>query len=112
MNTLSPAELKAKIDASESITIVDLQVAHEYEHRHIPGAINIPGDQAFEQHVEELLKDKEAAIVLYGEFDELGKGSEGAERLEKLGYTNVSRLTGGLMGWMEAGFMVEGGRES
>jgi rhodanese-related sulfurtransferase len=112
MNVLSPQDLKVQIDSGIAPTIVDLQFIHEYEHRHIPGAINIPGDQKFEEHAQETLKDKAAAIVVYGEFDELQKGSEGAERLEKLGYTNVSRLTGGLMGYMEAGFTVEGGWES
>ena len=59
-----------------------------------------------------LLKDKDADIVLYGEFDELGKGSLVAEALSIAGYTKVSRLAGGMMGWMEAGFGVEGGQES
>ena len=58
------------------------------------------------------MKDKDADIVLYGEFDELGKGSQVAEALQQAGYTKVSRLVGGMMGWMEAGYGVENGSES
>jgi rhodanese-related sulfurtransferase len=112
MNAISPQDLKTKIDAAEAITIVDLQDAHEYEHRHIPGAINVPITDKCDEACATILKEKDSAIVVYGEFDELGKGSQAAETLEKMGYTNLSRLTGGLMGWMEAGYMIEGGRES
>ena len=58
------------------------------------------------------MRDKDAITVLYGEFDEMGKGAAAAETLVKAGFTKVVRLAGGVMGWMEAGYPVEGGQES
>lgn len=112
MNAITPQELKAKIEAGETCTIVDLQDPHNYEHRHIPGAINIPVDDKCDEGCAAILKDHDQMLVLYGEFDELGKGSKAAETLTAEGYANICRLTGGLMGWMEAGYAIEGGKES
>ena len=39
---MKPQELKAAIDAGSAVTLVDLQDAHSYAHRHIPGALNVP----------------------------------------------------------------------
>ena len=112
MESLSPQELKAKCDAGASVTIVDLQSPASYEHRHIPGAVHMEPSPTCGEECANLLKDKDADIVLYGEFDELGKGEQVAEMLITAGYTKVSRLVGGMMGWMEAGYGVEGGQES
>jgi rhodanese-related sulfurtransferase len=112
MEILSVTDLKSKIDGGTPLTIVDLQDPANFEHRHIPGAVNIPMDDKYNVAYADILKDKDATIVLYGEFDELGKGAEAAEHLTAAGYTNLIRLTGGLMGWMEAGYAVEGGKAS
>lgn len=108
---MNAKELKSALDADRAITIVDLQDAHSYQHRHIPGAINVPSTASADE-CQRCLTDKGANIVVYGEYDELGKGAEAIEGLKKLGYGNVERLDGGMMGWMEAGFAVEGGTES
>lgn len=112
MESLSSQELKAKRDAGASVTVVDLQSSEGYGHRHIPGAVHMEPSPMCGEDCANLLKDKDADIVLYGEFDELGKGSLVAQTLATAGYTKVSRLAGGMMGWMEAGYGVEGGQES
>lgn len=112
METLSPQDLKAQCDAGTPVTIVDLQSIEGYIHRHIPGSVHMNPLASCDEECARLLKDKDAKIVLYGEFDELGKGSQVAEVLTAAGYTQVARLSGGMMGWMEAGYSVEGGQES
>ena len=112
MISLSPQELKAKQESGSFFTLVDLQDADAYAHRHIPGAVHMEPSSTCNEDCARLLKDKDAEIVLYGAFDELGKGALVAEVLEKAGYSNVFRLSGGFMGWMEAGFSVEHGVES
>ena len=112
METLSVTDLKAKLDSGETLMLVDLQDASNFEHRHIPGAVNIPLDDKCAETCVAVLKDKDATIILYGEFDELGKGSQATDVLAAAGYTNLLRLTSGLMGWMEAGYAVEGGKAS
>ncbi len=108
---MKPQELKAALDAGQIFTLVDLQDTHSYQHRHIPGAINLPSTASADE-CQRCLSDKDAKIVVYGEYDELGKGGEAIAGLKKLGYVSVDRLEGGLMGWMEAGFSIEGGQES
>jgi len=112
MISLSSQELKAKQEAGAFLTLVDLQTADAYAHRHIPGAIHMEPSSTCDEDCARLLRDKDAEIVLYGEFDELGKGALVADALEKAGYSHVLRLSGGMMGWMEAGYFVEGGSES
>ncbi|MFA5945911.1 MAG: rhodanese-like domain-containing protein [Patescibacteria group bacterium] len=112
MNILTVKELKTKLEAGEALTLIDLQEPANFEHRHIPGAVNIPVGDKCGDTCSAMLKDKDADIVVYGEFDELGKGSTATEALEQAGYTKLTRLTGGLMGWMEAGYAVEGGKAS
>ena len=111
MQNISPQRLKEEIEKGSIVEIVDLQIPHEYEHSHIPGAINIEFDK-FENDYSSVLKDKDTIIVLYGEFDELGKGEKAGGILENNGYKRVGRLEGGLMGWKDAGFHTEGGIES
>ncbi len=112
MESLSPQDLKAKCDSACALTIIDLQTLEGYMHRHIPGATHMEPSPVCGDACGRLLKDKDADIVLYGEFDELGKGMQVAEALYAAGYTHVARLAGGMMGWMEAGYGVEGGLES
>ncbi len=112
MEILSPQDLKTKRDAGHPLTLVDLQSAEGYAHRHIPGAVHMEPSPTCGEECANLLKDKDAEIVLYGEFDEFGKGGQVAEMLQSSGYTHVARLSGGMMGWMEAGFAVENGEES
>lgn len=99
-------------DSGCSLTVIDLQDSARYTHRHIPGAVHMHPSPTCGEECIRLLKDKDAHIVLYGEFDELGKGSLVAQALQDAGYTKVSRLAGGMMAWMEAGYGVENGLES
>lgn len=112
MEILSPQDLKTQRDAGVSFTLVDLQSLEGYTHRHIPGSIHMEPIASCDAECARLLKDKDAKIVLYGEFDELGKGSQVAEVLIAAGYAQVARLAGGMMGWMEQGYPLEGGQES
>jgi rhodanese-related sulfurtransferase len=41
---LEPASLKARLDAGENITVIDVRSPVHYQRGHIPGAINIPAE--------------------------------------------------------------------
>jgi len=57
-----PEAVKAKLDASEDVVIVDTRSQENYEKKHIEGATSIPLSDIESRH-EELPKDKD--IVLY-----------------------------------------------
>lgn len=100
------------MDAGESVMLVDVQEPHEYEHRHIPGAVNVAVDETCKDECQRLVAEKDATIVVCDVFAEQGKAERISGILVGMGCKNVSILDGGLMGWMEAGYAVEGGRES
>ncbi len=112
MIEITPQELKAKLDAKEALTLVDLRDPHAYQEKHIPGALNVSVGAAFAEEFKAVVPDTDAVIVLYNEFKEDTSDTASAALLESLGYKNVSVLPDGLMGWMNAGFQVEFGRES
>lgn len=111
MDNVTPQKLKEEMDKGTGMTIVDLQPPEKYNHTHVPGAVNIP-IETFTRGYPDLLKDTNWTVVLYGEFDDMGKSKKAGKILEEKGYTQVGRLEGGLRGWQEAGYMTERGIES
>ena len=58
-----------------------------------------------ERDVEALIPDKDTPVVLYcgGGF----RSALAADNLQKLGYTNVISMDGGMRAWREAGYPIE-----
>ncbi len=75
---------------------------------HIPYDGELPQTDAFipfnriEQETSKLPAAKDAKIVLYCMSDRMS--TIAAEKLVRLGYTNVRNLTGGMVGWREHGY--------
>ena len=111
IEAVTPQKLKEEMKKGTGMVIVDLQTPEQYQHSHISGAVNIPMEK-FEEEYPAVLKDMNMSVVLYGEYDEMGKGTKAGEILVAKGYSQVGRIEGGLMGWKEAGFVTEGGLES
>ena len=62
-----------------------------------------------ERDIETLIPDKAAPIVLYcgGGY----RSALSADNLQKMGYTNVVSMDGGIRAWREAGYPVECGEK-
>ena len=69
----------------------------------MPGAIHL-GKGIIERDVEERVPDLNAPLVLYcgGGF----RSALAADNLQKMGYTNVFSMDGGIRGWREQGFTL------
>jgi len=99
-------EVKAKIDRSERFLLVDVREESEYAKDHLPGAIHL-GKGIIERDVEERVPDLSAPLVLYcgGGF----RSALAADNLQKMGYSNVLSMDGGIRGWREKGFPLTKG---
>ena len=94
-------EIKARLDHKDKFTLVDVREESEYAKDHLPGAIHI-GKGVIERDIETKVPDFNAPLVLYcgGGF----RSALAADNLQKMGYTNVLSMDGGIRDWREKNF--------
>ena len=94
-------DVKAKLDRGEKFLLVDVREESEYAADHLPGATHL-GKGVIERDVEARVPDQNTPMVLYcgGGF----RSALAADNLQKMGYTNVLSMDGGVRGWREKGF--------
>ena len=99
-------EVKKRLDRGDKFMLVDVREESEYAKDHLPGAIHL-GKGVIERDIEERVPDLKAEMVLYcgGGF----RSALAADNLQKMGYTNVVSMDGGMRAWREAGFPIEKG---
>ena len=98
---LTVDQVKAKLDRGEKFHLVDVREESEFAKDHLPGALHL-GKGVIERDVEERIPDAGAEIVLYcgGGF----RSALAADNLQKMGYTNILSMDGGIRGWREKGY--------
>jgi rhodanese-related sulfurtransferase len=96
-------EVKAKLDRKEKFLLIDVREESEYAADHLPGAVHL-GKGIIERDVEDRIPDQNTPIVLYcgGGF----RSALAADSLQKMGYTHVLSMDGGIRGWREKGFTL------
>ena len=102
---ITRAELEVLLDSGE-VVLVDALPASYYDQVHLPGALNLVEDEV-DARAAALLPNKEAAIVTYCSNAACGNSQAVANRLERLGYTNVRKYREGIQDWVEAGNATE-----
>src|SRR5260370_1574950 len=97
-------EVKRKLDGGEKFVLVDVREESEFAKDHLPGAIHL-GKGVIERDVEASVPDLNTPMVLYcgGGF----RSALAADNLQKMGYTSVFSMHGGIRGWKEKGLPVE-----
>jgi rhodanese-related sulfurtransferase len=100
---LSIAEVKDKLDRQEPFRLIDVREESEWARDHLPRAEHL-GKGILERDIEQRVPDVNAEIVLYcgGGF----RSALAAENLQRMGYTNVWSMDGGIRGWRDAGYPV------
>ncbi len=73
---------------------------------YIPGSVNLY-DESTDTEIANVLPNKDAGIVTYCANIRCTASPKLAERLKKLGYTNVMEFPVGIAGWKAAGEAVE-----
>lgn len=94
-------EVKARLDRGEKLTLLDVREESEFARDHLPGAIHL-GKGIVERDVEARCPDLSAELILYcgGGF----RSALAADALQKMGYTNVVSMDGGIRDWRGRGY--------
>ena len=98
--------VKARLDRGEKFMLVDVREESEFAKDHLPGAIHL-GKGVIERDVEARVPDLNAALVLYcgGGY----RSALAADNLQKMGYTNVLSMDGGIREWREKAYPLAKG---
>jgi len=94
-------EVKQRLDRGEKLMLVDVREESEFAKDHLPGAIHL-GKGVIERDIEARVPDLNTPLVLYcgGGF----RSALAADNLQKMGYTNVISMDGGVRGWREKNY--------
>ena len=94
-------EVKHKLDRGEKFVLVDVREESEFQKDHLPGALHI-GKGVIERDIEVRFPDPNTPMILYcgGGF----RSALAADNLQKMGYTDVISMDGGIRGWREKNY--------
>lgn len=98
---VSVDDVKARLDRGEKFLLVDVREESEYAKDHLPGAIHL-GKGIIERDIEARAPALNTPLVLYcgGGY----RSALAADNLQKMGYTSVLSMDGGIRGWREKHF--------
>ena len=105
------AEAKAQISeidiataaqaVAQGVTLIDIREPAEFEAGRLAGAVSIPrGVLEFKTVDHPALASKDSRIVIYCRSG--GRASLSALNLQRLGYTNIESIAGGIEAWKAA----------
>ncbi len=97
-------EIKRRQDNGDNFLLIDVREKEEWDNGHIPNAVHI-GKGIIERDIHNVAKSMDQEMVLYcgGGY----RSALAADNLQKMGYTNVLSMDGGMRGWKEAYYPVE-----
>jgi rhodanese-related sulfurtransferase len=105
-DTITPEALKGRLEGSSPFALIDVREAGEYNSSHIPGASLISRRQ-LECSLPQAVPYKGTHVVL---CDDDGRRARlAAASAERMGYSHVSVLDGGINRWVTQGFATEWG---
>lgn len=102
---INPAEATLLINREDAL-VVDVREADEYAAGHLPEARNIPLGK-FAERAGELEKFKDRPVILCCSSGI--RSSKAAGELQKLGFTRLKNLDGGVDSWRQAGLPLKKG---
>jgi len=91
-------DVKKRMDRGDKFLLVDVREESEFAKDHLPGAIHL-GKGVIERDIEQKVPNLRTEMILYcgGGF----RSALAADNLQKMGYTNVISMDGGIRGWRE-----------
>jgi len=101
-----PATLKFLLDTKSTLALIDVREPGEYNTAHIPGASLLPR-RLIELRAERLMPCRTTQVVVCD--DDGRRAALAAATLERMGYTRVAVLQGGINRWASEGLETEWG---
>ena len=96
MQTISVQEVKARLDAGESLHLVDVREPSEHAEFNI-GGILLPLGRVRNMDTGDIDNWKDEEVICYCRSG--NRSGQACMILESAGFTNVKNLTGGMMAW-------------
>lgn len=100
---ISAQEVRSQL-GKNAFVLIDVREDNEFAKDHLPGAKHM-GRGIIERDIEKAIPDKNEKLVLYcgGGY----RSALSAVNLQKMGYTNVLSMAGGIRGWRESNYELE-----
>ena len=98
---ISVADTRQRMRANNEAKLIDVREDKEWDAAHAAGSVHL-GKGIIERDIERTVTDKDTELILYcgGGF----RSALAADNLQKMGYTNVLSMDGGIRGWREKGY--------
>jgi rhodanese-related sulfurtransferase len=100
----TPADTIAARANNSAVVLIDVREDREWNLGHAAGAVHMSRG-TLESKIDSAVP-RDASVVLYCASG--NRSALAAESLQQMGYTNVSSMSGGFRGWVDAGGEVEG----
>ena len=98
MNTIDANTLKARLDSGEKINLIDVREPHENAAFNIGGLL-LPLGKIQTMQIDDIEELKGEEVICYCRSGQ--RSMMAAMMLESFGFTNVSNLQGGMLGWQD-----------
>ena len=98
MQVISVAEVKARINAGESLNLVDVREPAEHAEFNIGGVL-LPLSRVQQMQVDEIEDWKDKEVICYCRSG--NRSGQASLILETLGFSNVKNLQGGMLAWTQ-----------
>jgi len=98
MQTITVEQLKARMDAGESLHLVDVREPSEHAEFNIGGVL-LPLGRIRTMDTDDIDNLKDEEVIVYCRSG--NRSSQASLILETAGFTNVKNLTGGMMAWQD-----------
>ena len=98
MQAISVEELKARLDAGESLHLLDVREPAEHAEFNIGGTL-LPLGSIRNMETDDIDSWKDEEVICYCRSG--NRSGQACMILETVGFTNVKNLTGGMLTWMD-----------
>lgn len=107
MKTTTRDQLKKMMDEQQDFALVDVLSPESFKDYHLPGAVNVPIGEGFEEKIQQAVPNKSQPVVVYCKDTECTASPTAAKKMDELGYQEVLDYEAGKVDWKQAGLPTE-----